>query len=168
MMTDSMLRMTNMKEEMLKHLDAAITLEQTSLEMYKEFRDKATNEYAKFIFERMVAEEGKHIAYVKKLREVFSVQLKFSEENVTELNEIKPEEVTFLKEKSKKESVDYLNALVTIVEFEKRAYLFYKDLESSAEDETTKQIFETLSEFEKEHYEMFKTELETLQNNPYL
>ena len=161
--------MVDINKEILKHLDAAISLEEESKSMYSNFFSRATNQYSKDVFSRMVVEEGKHLDFVKKLRMNFASGLAISHEEVEALEALKPGNITAIRNKTKEEAAqNYLSALVTVVEFEERAYTFYRELESTTEKVRLRNIFEILAGFEKEHYDRFKQELESVKNNPYL
>ncbi|MBD3163835.1 DUF2202 domain-containing protein [Candidatus Woesearchaeota archaeon] len=160
--------MAQIKHEMMKHLNEAVKLEEESCSMYRKYAAEAESQYSKLIFERMVREENNHLVFVKKLRDNFAENQELDAETA-ELEALNPEEITEIRDKTKEEATkNYLNALITIVEFEDRAYQFYRELESVTDNEKCREIFNKLAEFEKEHYDIFKQELDSIKKNPYL
>jgi len=154
------------KEELNRHLKAALSLENEGVYMYNKLTKDTNNHHAKLFFEKMVTEELKHADFIKRLQKQLESNDTITEENISELETIKPKVINDLKDKEKVKA-DYINAINSVVEFEKRAEKFYRELETKTKG-NAQRIFQILANFEKSHVTILTTELDYATNNPYL
>ena len=154
------------KKELIKHLKAAIELENQGIDKYREFAQSSKSHYARLLFERLIKEEESHVAF-------FGMMLMQLEKNKA-LDRARAEQA--LKEIDHTEvfetgksgiSENYISALVYVVDVEERTMNYYSELADSTEDEVTREIFQNMARYEKKHYDTFKTELEYAKNVPH-
>jgi rubrerythrin len=153
---------------MMKHLNAAIKLEQAGIKKYADFAKKTKNYYGKLMFERLAMEEEKHVLLLESMKEKLDMLTPEKEfRKVTELMSIKASDI-FPDRKKTTAGItsDYITALTYAIEIEDKTFTFYKELEELAEEKEMKKMFGNLAQFEKEHLNLFKKELEFVQKNP--
>lgn len=156
------------KDEMLKHLDAAIQLEQEGVKKYTEFSKETQNYYGKLMFERLTIEEEKHALILESWKEKLDkMQLEKEFAETTKLESINAVEIFPTTARTTKGiTKDYISALTYAIDIEEKSSHFYKELEQLAENLELKKLFEDLSKFEQEHVHLLKTELDFVQSNP--
>ena len=150
------------KEEMVKHLKAAIELENQGLEKFREFAAEAKNPRARLMFERLVKDEENHVRFFGTL--LMDLEKNGKLDKVTVCSRLEPltkEDVFDSDARTNEEITDnYISALTYVIKVEEKVYLHFRELADSSEDEVFKEIFEKMADFEKEHYDSFKEELD--------
>jgi rubrerythrin len=155
-------------QEMLRHIDAAIKLEQEGIKKYTEFAKNSKNYYGKLMFERLAMEEEKHAIILEEWKERLSKAE--PEQDLTEatnLVSIKASDIFPGKDRSLKGiTKDYVTALRFAVDIEDKSNHFYAELAEITADKKMSALFEDLAKFELEHLKLFKSELTFVQSNP--
>lgn len=155
-------------KELVKHLTAAIKLEQEGVKKYTEFSKKTKNYYGKLMFERLSIEEEKHALILESWKEKLdSLRIEKEFAQVATLTSIKARDIFPVRKKATTGiTKDYITALAYAINIEEKSYTFYKELEQMTDIPELKQLFSDLSKFEHEHLNLFKSELEFVQSNP--
>lgn len=155
------------KEDLLKHIKAAIDLEKKGIEKYSEFAAKTSSHHARLLFENLVKQEEKHVIFFEGLLKNVEDDVKLEREEVCERLEKIDAETIFKTDKNVDEVTDnYISALVYSIEIEEKAYDYYTEISEMETNESIKSIFKLIAGYEKEHYNILKEELEYAKNAP--
>jgi rubrerythrin len=141
------------KEKILKGLEIAKEIEESSMEFYSKEANK-TSEGLKIFFEFMVKEEEGHLTKINELREMV---------NTNEFNKIEFPEHVVPKPEDIKAGKEELLALLYALHREKKAREFYKNLSEMSENEVSA-FFKELAEFENEHVELLEEYVDATHN----
>ncbi len=158
--------MTKKKEEILKHIDAAIKLEETGIVVYSDMVKKTKNFYAGNMFERLANEEKKHKGILLNVKREILKDEEIERIDVRDVNPVNFKEIFVDRNKTTEEiTQDYITALVFAVKAEEKSYLEYKELESISDDKKLKLLFDSLAKFEKNHWDNLRDELDFIEKS---
>ena len=81
------------------------------------------------------------------------------------LKEVEPIDIFNTDKKTEDEITEsYVSALVFSIDVEEKTYNYYIELSENETDESIKSIFKKMAEYEKQHYDILKEELEYAKN----
>lgn len=148
----------NTKAETLRHLNASLQLEKKGYDKYTEFSQSSEDSMTKAVFERLAQEELKHYNFILKLIDEFENDNVVSNALFGDLNtKLKPitMEDVFDNNSSKEDIAESsFKALAYAAEVEKKANLFYLELEKMTKNSRMKEIFATLADYEDKHLKL--------------
>jgi len=132
-------------------LDFAMNSEQEAVDFYNELAASAKTEDMRNVFNQFAQEEIGHKAKIRKIKEEGSYSL--SKEKVKDL---KISDYTVTVEPTP--NMSYQDALVLAMKKEKAAFRLYLDLSEKTENQTMKELFQSLAQEESKHKLRFELE----------
>lgn len=142
-----------MKIDILKQ---AILNETEGYEFYRLYASKATAKPAKEAFEQIAREELRHIEYLKALGRGESLDLSAEDDAAS------PEVFQFEPNAMPEELSMAISAMRIAMKLEADAMDFYRKAAEESEHAEAKNLYAKLVDWEKEHYEWFRREYESL------
>ena len=132
-------------------LDFAMNSEQEAVDFYNELAASAKTEDMRNVFNQFAQEEIGHKAKIRKIKEEGTYSL--SKEKVKDL---KISDYTVTVEPTP--NMSYQDALVLAMKKEKAAFRLYLDLSEKSENQTMKELFQSLAQEESKHKLRFELE----------
>jgi rubrerythrin len=155
------------RDELSKHLSAAIELEERGIALYSRYASESTTSFGEMLFKRLAEDEEQHresligikAAYTtKKTAGAADKLIPIDHKDIFSPGSRKPSDIT----------KEYLTALAYAIDVEEKSYLFYTELSEMATDATLKKLFRELSNIEKGHIEIIRDEIDFAIQNPML
>ncbi len=138
---------------MMNVMDVAKKMETDAVEFYAEAAKKTAYPAGKKMFETIVEDEKRHLEIISKLIEGLDVHM----DDVHPLKNIKTVFETMKDEMMEKVAAtsDELEAFKIAMQMEKEGLNFYTKLAAEARTEKEKSLFEKLIQEEQQHYNIF-------------
>ncbi len=162
--------MSNISNEVLKVIKGAIQLEINGRSFFEHAAEITQKELGKKVFRKLANDEIEHLRVFSQL----FTELIGDEEwkkYVSERENAKSTLIEELKErmeaKGKEERVSELEALTIGMELERKAIDFFADSARNTSDPKAREIFMTISEEEKGHYDLLQAQHDSLSNSGY-
>ena len=130
-------------KELLKHIEAALELENKAIDKFVEFSETSKSHYARLLFKRLVEEEQEHLFYLNELKkEVEAATPVNMLKMCTDVKAIDAKEILKPETRDEKEVTDsYISALTYAKEIEDKIYTFFKELAMTVDEKELKDIF---------------------------
>lgn len=153
--------MLDCKEELLRHINASLEMENANLDKFRNFRDIAEDDYTVLLLTKLIKEEEEHILFLAYLQ----MDLKNKHDLTHEQICSRMDTVDTLLSHDSLEGIsgniseDNLDALREIVSEKEKIYKHFERLAYESGDKTFKMVFSKMAEFEKTHYQQFASEI---------
>ena len=152
--------------DLIKSLKIAIQGEIEGRELYKAAADKTSDPKAKEVFTFLSMEEDDHIKALTKIGESISSGKKLGTIDLKKYVDLEgPGNSIFstsFRTRLKGKHFE-ISALSIGLKLELDSFKYYAELSKQAEDQDLKDLFQTLSDWEKGHYHALQEELDSLQ-----
>lgn len=155
------------KEDMIKHIKRAIEIEELGYQKYKEFANKTNNQHAKLLFQRLMDQEMDHQKFFSDLLNNVETDTELKNEKFcSALVPMDPKEIFKKDDETSDTSENYISALDYSADAEEKTYKYFLEVSESESNETMKKVFKIMADYELEHLNIIKSELEYAKNIP--
>lgn len=160
-------------KEHLEALSLALKTEEDGYQFFSEMANKASNEFARKLFQTLAMDEMKHIALIKKFYEALVRQGKWEEirkEDLKEFSSVNEIRTVFKEavEKAKKGEFPAagsdIEAYEHALKFEDDGATMYEELYQKSTDQAARVFYAFLRDMEQGHYDTFKRAIDYLKN----
>ncbi|MGQ9471881.1 MAG: ferritin family protein [Candidatus Aminicenantales bacterium] len=156
------------KEILARLLTEALKLELRGKEFFLQAAAATHNELGKKMFERLAAEEVRHLETFSQLfTQILGSEDWKKEIPAAELKENSEVIAALLDRMKRATGKSDLEALSIGLELEKKAVDHFRQAAAAAIQSKTKEIFEAIAAEERFHYDLLQTQLDSLQNTGF-